>query len=46
LTTAYTWWDAFIGAMPGSIGETSTLAIMIGGGILLIMGIADRKSVV
>jgi Na+-transporting NADH:ubiquinone oxidoreductase subunit B len=45
LTTAYTWWDAFIGAMPGSIGETSTLAIMIGGGILLIMGIASWRVV-
>ena len=45
LTTAYTWWDAFIGAMPGSIGETSTLAIMIGGGILLLQGIASWRVV-
>ena len=45
LTTAYTWWDAFTGAIPGSIGETSTLAIMIGGGILLLQGIASWRVV-
>jgi Na+-transporting NADH:ubiquinone oxidoreductase subunit B len=26
----YTWWNAFIGLMPGSLGETSTLACLIG----------------
>ena len=26
-----TWWDGFYGVMQGSIGETSTLAILIGG---------------
>lgn len=31
----FTWWDAFIGLVPGSIGETSTLAILIGGAFLL-----------
>ena len=25
----FTWWEAFVGMVPGSIGETSTLAIMI-----------------
>lgn len=46
LTETYTWWDAFLGAMPGSMGETSTLAIMIGGGVLLMMGIASWRVVV
>ena len=45
LTAAYSWMDAFIGAIPGSIGETSTLAIMIGGAVLLFMGIASWRVV-
>ena len=39
------WMDAFIGNIHGSIGEVSTLAILIGGGILLIMGIASWRIV-
>lgn len=35
MATGFTWWDAFIGRMQGSVGETSTLAIFIGGAILL-----------
>lgn len=38
-----TWWDAFIGNMPGSIGEVSTLAILLGGAVLLIMRIANWR---
>lgn len=30
-----TWWDSFIGTIPGSIGETSTLACLIGATILI-----------
>lgn len=33
----------FLGFIPGSIGETSTLAILIGGAILLITGIASWR---
>lgn len=40
-----TWMDAFIGFEQGSIGETSALAIMIGGLALLIMGIASTRIV-
>ncbi len=36
-------WNAFIGLIPGSIGETSTLAILIGAAILLITGIGNWK---
>lgn len=39
------WWDAFLGMLPGSMGETSTLAILIGGGILLVMQIASWRIV-
>ena len=45
LTEAYTWWEAFVGAIPGSIGETSTLMIMIGGVFLLVQGIASWRVV-
>ena len=38
-----TWFDAFLGVMQGSIGETSTLAIFIGGAILIIAGIASWR---
>lgn len=39
-------WDAFLGFMPGSVGETSTLAILIGAVILIITGIASYKIMV
>ncbi|MDO5058228.1 MAG: NADH:ubiquinone reductase (Na(+)-transporting) subunit B [Lautropia sp.] len=39
------WTDAFLGFMPGSVGETSTLAILIGGGALLLMRIAAWRIV-
>ena len=39
------WMDAFLGFMPGSVGETSTLAILLGGGALLIMRIAAWRIV-
>ena len=39
------WMDAFIGTTSGSIGETSTLAVLIGGAVLLIMRIAAWRIV-
>lgn len=36
-------WDAFIGLIPGSFGETSTLCILIGAVILLAAGIASWR---
>ena len=36
-------WDAFIGLIPGSIGETSTFAILIGALILLVTGIGNWR---
>jgi len=35
--------EMFIGLIPGSIGETSTLAILIGAAILLVTGIASWR---
>ena len=40
-----TWMDAFIGNMHGSMGEVSTLAILIGGAVLLWTGIASWRIV-
>ena len=39
------WWNAFVGFEPGSMGETSTLAIFIGGAFLLLTKIASWRIV-
>lgn len=36
-------WDSFVGLIPGSVGEVSTLCILIGAVILLYTGIASWK---
>ena len=36
-------WQAFLGLIPGSFGETSTLCILIGGVLLLAAGIASWR---
>ncbi len=38
-----TWQQAFMGNIPGSMGETSTLACLIGAALLLITGIASWR---
>ena len=38
--------DAFLGFIPGSFGETSTLAILIGAAILLYTGVASWKTMI
>ncbi len=45
ITQQWTWFDAFIGNIPGSIGETSTLMVLIGGAILLLTRIASWRIV-
>lgn len=40
---AITWWDAFIGSIPGSMGEVSTLGIAIGAVILLATRVASWR---
>ncbi|MFI3276326.1 NADH:ubiquinone reductase (Na(+)-transporting) subunit B [Vibrio sp.] len=42
---AITWMDAFIGNIPGSIGEVSSLLIMLTGVILIVMKIASWRIV-
>ena len=41
-----TWLDAFLGTIPGSMGETSTLACIIGAGILIVTGIGSWRVMV
>lgn len=43
LAVTYSWWDSFIGLIPGSMGETSTLACLIGAVILIVTGIGSWK---
>lgn len=45
LQSQITWLDAFFGHMHGSIGETSAFAILIGGVIMMVMGVANYRLV-
>jgi len=46
LGESYSSWDMFLGTIPGSIGETSTLAILIGALILILTGVGSWKVIV
>ena len=37
------WWRAFLGLVPGSMGETSTLACLLGAGLLILTGIGSWR---
>lgn len=41
--TGVSWLDAFLGFIPGSMGETSTLACLIGAAVLIITGIGSWR---
>jgi Na+-transporting NADH:ubiquinone oxidoreductase subunit B len=43
ITSLPTFMQMFIGTIPGSIGETSTIAILIGAAILIITGVGSWK---
>jgi len=42
-STAYSAMDAFIGTIPGSVGETSVIMILIGAGLLIFTGIGSWR---
>lgn len=44
LTVDTEWWDAFIGLIPGSMGETSTLACLAGAALLVITGVGSWRT--
>ena len=41
--TEASWMDAFMGGIPGSMGETSTLACLLGAALLLYTGVASFR---
>ena len=43
LAKKYELWESFVGVIPGSIGETSVIAILIGAGFLLHTGVGSLK---
>ena len=43
LTESFGWWDAFIGLIPGSMGETSVLACLVGAVILVSSGVGSWR---
>ncbi|GMW00787.1 MAG: Na(+)-translocating NADH-quinone reductase subunit B [Candidatus Hydrogenedentota bacterium] len=38
------WWDAFLGFIPGSMGETSTLACLFGAAVLIITKVGSWRT--
>lgn len=40
----YSWWNAFVGLEPGSMGETSALACLLGAVLLVVTRIASWRS--
>ena len=38
------WTDAFLGLIPGSMGETSTLVVLLGAGLLLLTGVGSWRT--
>ncbi len=43
MAMTFSWWDSFIGLIPGSMGETSALACLIGAVILIISRVGSWK---
>lgn len=43
VTAVSSWFDAFIGVIPGSMGETSTLACLFGAAVLVLSGIGSWR---
>ncbi len=46
LAGGVTWMEAFLGLIPGSMGETSTLACLLGAGLLIVTGIGSWRIMV
>lgn len=40
----FSWWNAFIGLEPGSMGETSVLACLIGAAIIIFTGVGSWRT--
>ena len=44
MMASWDWWSAFVGVIPGSMGETSTLACLIGAAILILTGVGSWRT--
>lgn len=44
MMASWSWWDAFVGLIPGSMGETSTLACLIGAAVLILTGVGSWRT--
>jgi Na+-transporting NADH:ubiquinone oxidoreductase subunit B len=44
LTASVDWWDAFVGFVPGSMGETSALACLVGAVLLIVTGVGSWRT--
>jgi Na+-transporting NADH:ubiquinone oxidoreductase subunit B len=42
--SGFTWWDAFVGFIPGSMGETSTLFCLFGAAVLILTGVGSWRT--
>lgn len=40
----YTWWDSFIGTIPGSMGETSALCCLLGAAVLILTRVGSWRT--
>jgi len=43
ITAGFSWMESFIGLIPGSMGETSTLACLLGAGYLIFSGVGSWR---
>ena len=43
VSAGFDWWDAFLGFAPGSMGETSTLACLVGAAVLVVTGVGSWR---
>jgi Na+-transporting NADH:ubiquinone oxidoreductase subunit B len=44
ITASFEWWDAFVGFVPGSMGETSALACLVGAVLLIVTGVGSWRT--
>lgn len=42
--TTFVWWDAFIGRIPGSMGESSALFCLFGAAVLIVTGVGSWRT--
>ncbi len=43
ITAVHSWFDAFLGVIPGSMGETSALACLFGAAVLVLTGVGSWR---